>query len=118
MTFKIGLDEKVTRGEMTPACRKKQKLLTYSLIGERKSSSFIKRKNRSKRTVFVKPKLNIFFNLQFFVIPSFLTGFLCSWALWTRGSALYPFIFTEDGLEHRSSIEIVTKGNVYSVFVF
>ena len=83
-----------------------------------KESSFIKRKNRSKRTVFVKPKLNIFFKLQFFVIPSFLTGFLCSWALWTRGSALYPFIFAEDGLEHRSSIETVTKGNVYSVFVF
>ena len=86
-----------------------------------KESSFLKRKKKNQKKKidgFVKPKYHIFFNLQFFVIPSFLTGFLCSWALWTRGSALYPFIFTEDGLEHRSSIEIVTKGNVYSVFVF
>ena len=67
---------------------------------------------------FVKPKLNIFFNLQFFVIPSSLTGFLCSWALWTRGSAHYSYNIAEDGLEHRSSIEIVTKGNVLVIHIF
>ena len=67
---------------------------------------------------FEKPKETIFFNLQFFTIPSFLISFLCSWALWTRGSTLYPYNIAEDGLEHRSSIEIVTKGNVRVIYIF
>ena len=117
MAFKIGLDEKVTRGVMTHVRNSclKYKLIIY--IDWREKDRARKMKNR-KKSVSLNRRNSIFFHFQSFAIDSSLTGFLCSWALWTRGSALYQFIFTEDGLEHRSSIEIITKGNVYSIFMF
>ena len=114
MAFKIGLDEKVTRGSNDSRMQREAEA-SHILTDWREKVIVKEVKNK---VGFVKPKQNIFFHFQSFAVPSFLIGFLCSWALWTRGSALYPYNIIEDGLEHRSSIETVTKGNVRMVFMF